>query len=54
MIDCSGCFDWFHRSCDKVPRTVTDIENNTWVRGNQTRFISRVQHDISRVSTANE
>jgi hypothetical protein len=29
------------------------IENNTWVRGN-TRFISRVEHDISRVSAANE
>jgi hypothetical protein len=25
------------------------IENNTWVRGN-TRFISNVEHDISRVS----
>jgi hypothetical protein len=30
-----------------------DIENNTWVRGN-TRFISSVEHDISRVSAANE
>jgi hypothetical protein len=29
------------------------IENNTWVRGN-TRFISSVEHDISRVSAANE
>ena len=29
------------------------IENNTWVRGN-TRFISSVEHDISRVSVANE
>ena len=24
MIECSVCFEWFHRSCDKVPRTVTD------------------------------
>jgi hypothetical protein len=31
----------------------TYIENNTWVRGN-TRFISSVEHDISRVSAANE
>ena len=23
MIECSVCFDWFHRACDKVPRTVT-------------------------------
>jgi hypothetical protein len=30
-----------------------DIENNTWVRGN-TRFISSVEHDISRMSAANE
>ena len=29
------------------------IENNTWVRGN-TRFISSVEHGISRVSAANE
>ena len=29
------------------------IENNTWVRGN-TRFILSVEHDISRVSAANE
>jgi hypothetical protein len=29
------------------------IENNTWARGN-TRFISSVEHDISRVSPANE
>ena len=29
------------------------IENNTWVRGNA-RFISSVEHDISRVSAANE
>ena len=29
------------------------IENNTWVRGN-TIFISSVEHDISRVSAANE
>ena len=29
------------------------IENNTWVRGN-TRFISSVERDISRVSAANE
>jgi hypothetical protein len=29
------------------------IENNTWVRGN-TRFISSVEHDISRVSAANK
>jgi hypothetical protein len=28
------------------------IENNTWVHGN-TRFISSVEHDISRVSAAN-
>jgi hypothetical protein len=28
---------------------INDIENNTWVRGN-TRFISSVEHDISRVS----
>ena len=34
-------------------RKVLDIENNTWVRGN-TRFISSVEHDISRVSAANE
>ena len=27
------------------------IENNTWVRGN-TRFISSVEHDISRVSAS--
>ena len=24
MIECSVCLEWFHRSCDKVPRTVTD------------------------------
>ena len=29
-----------------------EIENNTWVRGN-TRFISSVERDISRVSAAN-
>jgi hypothetical protein len=29
------------------------VENNTWVRGN-TRFISSVEHDISRMSAANE
>jgi hypothetical protein len=29
------------------------IESNTWVRRN-TRFISSVEHDISRVSAANE
>ena len=29
------------------------LENNTWVRGN-TRFISSVENDISRVSAANE
>ena len=29
------------------------MENNTWVRGN-TRFISSVERDISRVSAANE
>ena len=29
------------------------IENNTWVRGN-TKFISSVEYDISRVSAANE
>jgi hypothetical protein len=29
------------------------IENSTWVRGN-TRFISSVEHDISRVSAENE
>ena len=29
------------------------IENNTWVSGN-TRFISSVEHDISRVSAAND
>ena len=23
MIECSVCFDWFHRACNKVPRTVT-------------------------------
>ena len=23
MIECSKCFSWFHRSCEKVPRTVT-------------------------------
>ena len=22
MIECSKCFGWFHRSCDKVPKTV--------------------------------
>ncbi len=22
MIECATCLDWFHRSCDKVPRTV--------------------------------
>ena len=32
---------------------VVYIENNTWVRGN-TIFISSVEHDISRVSAANE
>jgi hypothetical protein len=32
---------------------ILEIENNTWVRGN-TRFISSVEHDISRVSAANE
>ena len=34
-------------------RKANYIENNTWVRGN-TRFISSVEHDISRVSAANE
>ena len=29
------------------------IENNTWKRGN-TRFISSIERDISRVSAANE
>ena len=29
------------------------VENNTWVLGN-TRCISSVEHDISRVSAANE
>ena len=24
MIECSVCLEWFHRSCHKVPRTVTD------------------------------
>ena len=24
MIECSVCLEWFHRSCDKVPQTVTD------------------------------
>ena len=33
--------------------TLYYIENNTWMRGN-TRFISSVEHDISRVSAANE
>ena len=23
MVECSGCFNWFHRSCEKVPKTVT-------------------------------
>ena len=32
---------------------ILEIENNTWVRGN-TRSISSVEHDISRVSAANE
>jgi hypothetical protein len=35
------------------PNEVRYIENNTWERGN-TRFISSVEHDISRVSAANE
>lgn len=24
MIECSACLEWFHRSCEKVPKTVTD------------------------------
>ena len=27
MIECSNCFQWFHRSCDKVPRTVGEQTN---------------------------
>ena len=37
----------------KRDHTIQYIENNTWVRGN-TRFISSVEHDISRVSAAND
>ena len=39
----------------KLQKSCSDIliENNTWVCGN-TRFISSVEHDISRVSAANE
>ena len=32
---------------------ITYIENNTWLHGN-TIFISSVEHNISRVSAANE
>ena len=24
IIECSVCLEWFHRTCDNVPRTVTD------------------------------
>ena len=27
MIECSNCLQWFHRSCDKVPRTVGEQTN---------------------------
>jgi hypothetical protein len=40
-------------SIEYVLDVVFYIENNTWVRGN-TRFISSVEHDIPRVSAANE
>ena len=23
MIECSNCREWFHRSCDRIPKTVT-------------------------------
>ena len=51
--------DYFHSSCVLMHMLFiinlmkVYIENNTWVRGN-TRFISSVEHDISRVSAANE
>ena len=42
------------RSNASVETLLADyIENNTWVREN-TRFISSVERDISRVSAANE
>jgi hypothetical protein len=40
-------------SIEYVLDVVFYIENNIWVRGN-TRFISSVEHDIPRVSAANE
>jgi hypothetical protein len=39
--------------CNMVWCANCHIENNTWVRG-ITRFISSVEHDISRMSAANE
>ena len=43
-VRCAICMD---------PDSEIEIGNNTWVRGN-TRFISSVKHDVSRVSPANE
>jgi hypothetical protein len=43
----------FELTLSYVVRVDYIIENNTWVRGN-TRFISSVEHGISRVSAANE
>jgi hypothetical protein len=43
----------FSTKAENLVSFIRYIENNTWVRGN-TRFISSVEHDISRVSAANE
>jgi hypothetical protein len=45
-------YQWSNKIIGK-PSCEQYIENNTWLRGN-TRFISSVEHDISRVSAANE
>ena len=44
----------FHaKTCQTYTYIPIKLRNNTWVRGN-TRFISSVEHDISRVSACSE
>ena len=51
---CKNSLSFFHNMiCFATGAKGIYIENNTWVRGNTT-FISSVEHDISRVSAANE
>ena len=45
--NCTGCEGT--AACFSFLDFAVNIENNTWVRGN-TKFISSVEHDISRVS----